>query len=102
LDTWDYFQRAGQANGERWDDAARFYMVPGMLHCAGGDAFQQFDLLGPLVDWVEQGNAPASVPATRVPGDGASMPLCPHPQYARYEGGPEGEMSSYSCRMPGG
>jgi feruloyl esterase len=100
FDTWEYFQRAGAANGDRWDDAARFYMVPGMMHCSGGNAFQQFDLLGPMVEWVEQDNAPASVPATRLPGDGASMPLCPHPQYAHYDGGPVDEASSYSCRMP--
>jgi len=101
--TWDYFERAREANGAaKWDDAARFYMVPGMMHCSGGNAFTQFDLLGPLVDWVEQGEAPESVPATRLPGDGASMPLCPHPQYAHYDGGPEGEASSFSCRMPEG
>lgn len=101
--TWDYYERARAANGaEKWDAAARFYMVPGMMHCSGGNAFTQFDLLGPMVDWVEQGEAPASVPAKRMRGDGASMPLCPHPQYAHYDGGPEGEGSSYSCRMPEG
>lgn len=102
FDTWDWFQRAGAANGERWDDAARFYMVPGMMHCSGGDAYETFDLLGPLVEWVEEGKAPSSVTASRGYGSDTQgrMPLCPHPQYAHYEGGPEGEASSYSCRMP--
>ncbi len=102
FDTWDYFQRAGQANGERWGDAARFYMVPGMMHCRGGDAYETFDLLGPLVEWVEEGKAPSSVPASRgyEHDDEGQMKLCPHPQYAHYDGGPEGEAASYSCRMP--
>ncbi len=100
FDTWDYFQRAGQANGDRWDDAARFYMVPGMMHCSGGDAYGTFDLLGPLVEWVEEGKAPSSVPASRTDNADAQMPLCPHPQYAHYDGGPQNQLSSYSCRMP--
>ena len=102
FDTWDWFQRAGQTNGERWDDAARFYMVPGMMHCQGGDSYEQFDLLGPLVEWVEEGKAPASIPASRGPAsnDDSQMKLCPHPQYAHFDGGPEGVASSYSCRMP--
>ena len=100
FDTWDYYQRAREANGaEAWDDAARFYMVPGMGHCAGGNAFDNFDLLGPMVDWVENGVAPASVTARRSSGE-AEMPLCPHPTYAHYTGGDEDSAASYECRMP--
>lgn len=101
FDTWDYFQRARAANGaEAWDNAARFYMVPGMLHCSGGNAFDNFDLLGPLVDWVEGGTAPAAVPASRSNDAPGQMPLCPHPSYAHYDGGDAGNVTSYSCRMP--
>ncbi len=100
FDTWDYYQRARAANGaEAWDDAARFYMVPGMMHCSGGNAFSNFDLLGPMVDWVEGGEAPGAVTASRSDSD-AQMPLCPHPSYAHYTGGGEGVASSYECRMP--
>ncbi len=100
FDTWDYFQRARETNGgEAWDDAARFYMVPGMGHCAGGNAFDSFDLLGPLVDWVERDEAPASIVASRRDSD-AQMPLCPHPSYAHYTGGDAGSVGSYECRMP--
>lgn len=101
FDTWDYFQRARQANGpQRWDNAARFYMVPGLMHCSGGDAFGTFDLLGPLVEWAERGTAPAAIPASRAGAGSAQMPLCPHPQYAHYDGGPEDQVGSYSCRAP--
>ena len=103
FDTWDYFQRAQAANGEEaWGDAARFYMVPGMMHCSGGNAFDNFDLLGPMVDWVENGTAPSSVPATRTSGEAGSMKLCPHPAYAHYDGGDADDATSYSCRMPEG
>jgi len=105
FDTWDYFQRARAANGpELWDDAARFYMVPGMMHCSGGNAFDSFDLLGPLVDWVEGGDAPGAVPATARSGPGSeaglSMPLCPHPSYPHFTGDEQLQSGSYECRMP--
>ncbi|MGB3796476.1 MAG: tannase/feruloyl esterase family alpha/beta hydrolase, partial [Alteraurantiacibacter sp.] len=108
FDTWDYYQRAQEANGaQAWDDAARFYMVPGMGHCAGGNAFDNFDLLGPMVGWVENGAAPGAVTARRssaaTPADAGAtteMPLCPHPSYAHYTGGDANRATSFECRMP--
>ena len=32
---------------------ARLFLVPGMLHCAGGQATDQFDMLTAIQDWVE-------------------------------------------------
>ena len=98
-DTWDYWLRASETNGEAWDKASRFYMVPGMAHCGGGNAFDQFDLLGAVVDWVEQGKAPAAVTAQRRDGS-ASRPLCPFPGYARYTGGDAKKASSFVCAQP--
>ncbi len=34
---------------------SQFYFVPGMSHCGGGQALDQFDLLGAMVSWVEKG-----------------------------------------------
>lgn len=100
FDTLDYFGRARVANGaQAWDSAARFYMVPGMMHCQGGNAFDNFDLLGPLVEWTEGGAAPAAIPASRARGPAGEMPLCPHPSYAHYDGGDPGAAASYSCRV---
>lgn len=96
LDTLDYWKRAGKTNGAAWAQSSRFYMVPGMAHCQGGDAFDRFDLLGAVVDWVERGEAPAAVVATRSQGKGA-RPLCPWPGYARYNGGDPDRAESYSC-----
>ena len=84
---------------------AKLYLVPGMGHCRGGPAPDQFDLLTPLVEWVEQGIAPdtivasgsafPSAPATR------THPLCAWPKTAWYTGpagGDVGVASNFACR----
>jgi feruloyl esterase len=98
-DSWDWWQRAAQTNGASFTDASRYYMVPGMAHCEGGNAFDRFDLLDPLVAWVEQGKTPDRPIASRADGS-ASRPLCPHPSYAHYESGDPARAESYSCRSP--
>lgn len=98
LATWDWYQRAAQTNGAALTEASRFYMVPGMLHCQGGNAFDQFDLLTSLVDWVESGKAPASVPAHRNGKPEENRPLCPYPQHAQYLGGDATKAGSFACR----
>lgn len=100
--TWDYWQRAGATNGPAWDAASRFYMVPGMGHCAGGNAFDNFDLLGPVVDWVEKGEAPGAVPASRRGPAKEERPMCPHPSYPHYVGGDATKPGSFECRAPKG
>lgn len=98
--TWDYYQRASETNGAAFTDASRFYMVPGMLHCGGGNAFDQFDMLGALVDWVEQGRAPAAITAHRSSSPDQSRPLCPYPGYAKYRDGDPQTASSFVCHVP--
>lgn len=98
--TWDYWQRAKAANGAAWDDASRFYMVPGMAHCAGGNAFDSFDLLGPVVDWVEKGRAPEAIVAARRAPKREERPMCPYPAYAHYIGGDATKSESFACRAP--
>ena len=98
--TLDYYQRAAETNGDAFTQASQFYMVPGMLHCAGGDAFDQFDLLTPLVEWVEQDTAPETVVARRSSAPDEERPLCPFPAYAAYRGGDPKAAQSFECRMP--
>ncbi|WP_158615371.1 tannase/feruloyl esterase family alpha/beta hydrolase [Acidipila sp. EB88] len=52
---------------DRVDQFLRLFMLPGMAHCGGGDGFQQFDTLTPLMAWVEHGRAPASLIAGKLP-----------------------------------
>jgi feruloyl esterase len=105
-DTIDWFRdQLGQ-------DTARLYLVPGMNHCAGGPSTDQFDLLTPLVRWVEQGEAPRRVTASArgftnpggpnfdVPGTWSSdrtRPLCPFPLVAVYLGGNVELAESFAC-----
>ncbi|TWO71593.1 tannase/feruloyl esterase family alpha/beta hydrolase [Caenimonas sedimenti] len=111
-ETW--YKGLQAANGGDASNFARFFRVPGMGHCSGGPATDQFDALSALVNWVEQGQAPASITATaRGAGNAGGVnadlpatwaanrtrPLCPYPLVARYNGtGDVESASSFSCR----
>jgi feruloyl esterase len=58
-------------------DFYRLYMVPGMLHCGGGDAPTAVDWQAALEAWVERGAAPGSLSASD--GKGDSQILSPAP-----------------------
>jgi len=62
------------ANTPGIDDFYRLYMVPGMLHCRGGDAPTTVDWQSALEAWVEKGVAPADLTAT---GKDATQTLHP-------------------------
>ena len=110
--TW-YSGLAANNNGDA-SNFARFYAVPGMNHCSGGPTVDQFDMLTPLVNWVEKGIAPDSVVATgrgagnaggvnaEMPSDWAASrtrPLCPYPKVAKYSGtGDKESAASFSCQ----
>ena len=112
-DTAAWYEALRAANGGNAADFARYYAVPGMTHCSAGPATDQFDMLTPLVDWVEKGQAPDRVTASaRGPGNVGgvnadvpaswsatrSRPLCPYPQVARYASGSIDLAASFVCR----
>lgn len=113
-DTRQWVERLNTAQGSNAADFARYFPVPGMNHCSAGPATDQFDLLTPLVKWVEQGTAPDAVTAVaRGAGNPASVnaelpkdwsparsrPLCAYPKVARYKGaGSMEDASSFSCQ----
>lgn len=92
----------------------RHFSVPGMSHCSAGPATDQFDMLSPLVAWVEQGITPASVKASvrgagntggvnaELPKEWSSTrtrPLCAYPAVAKYKGsGSIEDASNFSCQ----
>ena len=109
------------------DDWYRFFLVPGMQHCAGsiGDApwymggaqtiggvysvpgyeDPKHDALLALMDWIEKGNAPDSIITTKFKNDDPSQgvvcqrPLCPYPQQTVYDGhGNVNASGSWSCK----
>ena len=71
-----------------FDDYYRMFMVPAMGHCGGGAGTTTFDMLTALEQWVEQGKAPSSIPASRVANGKTerTRPLCPFPQVAQLLG----------------
>ena len=101
-ETIGYYQRMARANGglEKARGFVRLFLVPGMSHCRGGsDTLDHFDLLTPLVDWVEHGKAPEAVVATGRSLPGVSRPLCAWPQHAQYMGhGNPNDAESFECR----
>jgi feruloyl esterase len=107
-DTIDYYNRLSAAYGSETPDFARLFLVPGMNHCFGGDyTTDSFDMLDPLVNWVENGQAPDSVLAQ--PGEpfssklpaGTTRPLCAYPKYAHYKGtGAVKDAANFSCENP--
>jgi feruloyl esterase len=112
LDTIAWHAAFHSAHGAAARNHARLYVVPGMNHSRGGPATDQFDLLGPLVRWVETGVAPeavvarardasAAVPNPEIPaswGAGRTRLLCPWPQVPRYTGGDANVAASFACR----
>jgi feruloyl esterase len=102
-DTVRYFEQIGAANAavQPVDEYGRLYLVPGMAHCQGGELTpDSFDLLTPLVEWVENGKSPGAVTATGRSMPGQNRPLCPYPSYAHYTGGDAANAASYECRTP--
>lgn len=98
----DYYLRVEATLG-REDTArgVRLYMVPGMSECNGGPGTDTFDLLGAVRRWVEQGEAPQEIPASRVEHGRVvrTRPLCPYPLAAAYRGsGSTDDARSFVCR----
>jgi len=114
--TQKYFHDVMVKNGG-YAGASKFmklYLVPNMGHCSGNMATDQFDMLTPMVNWIENGVAPQEIiatgnrfqatpgPYTGLPNPGTatrSRPLCPYPKTLRYTG--SGDISvagSYACQ----
>jgi feruloyl esterase len=113
-DTTAWYEGLRAANGGDASDFARFYRVPGMNHCSGGPSTDQFDILTPLMNWVEKGQAPDSVTASArgagnsgganadVPSTWSATrtrPLCAYPKVAVYKGtGSMEDAANFSCQ----
>jgi len=95
----DYLAAVNAANGgaKKARDFFRLYMVPGMVHCAGGPGAWSIDYLGPLVDWVEQGEAPEHLFGAQ-PDAGFTRRHCAYPELAHFAGGDPTRADSYVCQ----
>lgn len=96
----------------------RFYALPGVNHCGGGDGPVISDLLAPLMVWVERGIAPGALAGVHIPrpADGGgpggpadptklaaaqsatadlTRPIYPYPSSAKYVGGSVRDAASF-------
>ena len=69
-------------------DYLRTFLMPGVLHCAGGPGPDRADFVAALEDWVEKGVAPERVIASKNEGGKVvrTRPLCEYPLRAVYSG----------------
>jgi len=117
MNTVNYYESLIQRMRQKEVDSfARLYMVPGMQHCGDGPGPNSFGQVGELkfddpthsVDaalerWVEKGEAPGKIIASKAASKGAekekmTRPLCPYPQSAKYKGsGEANDAGSFAC-----
>jgi feruloyl esterase len=99
--TIDYYHVLAQRMGglAATQSFARLLLFPSVYHCAGGYAASSFDLVLPMVRWVEGGTAPAQVTATETGSGGQvvlSRPVYPYPLVPQYNGsGPASDAASF-------
>lgn len=100
-DTLDWYRAMLARNGDAARANTRFFAVPGMNHCTGGPATDQYAAFDAMVAWVEQQHAPERIIARASPASpfpGRERPLCAFPKIARYRGhGDPEKAESFVC-----
>ncbi|HVH25267.1 MAG TPA: tannase/feruloyl esterase family alpha/beta hydrolase [Vicinamibacterales bacterium] len=95
-----YFRNVLKAVGSGADQSIALFMLPGVLHCGGGPGPDTFDGMAAISNWVENGQKPARIVASRVTAGkiDRTRPLCPIGQVAKYDGvGSTDAASSFTC-----
>jgi feruloyl esterase len=128
INTIAYYDAVKRLLGaDKTDAFARLFLFAGMYHCDGGDGFSQFDVLTPLMAWVESARAPNMILAAQVaqrpagpPPMGpppnaqdrpplprpdrpvsATRPIYPYPMVAKYTGqGSDKEAANFVAAPP--
>ena len=103
--TIDYYEKVVKRDGklEKTQQFARLFMAPGVGHCAGGTGPQPQGLFDSVVKWVEKGEAPDSIVASKLAGEVGTRtrPLCPYPAVATYKGsGSTDDAANFRCEVP--
>ena len=87
LATIDYYD-AVKKRDPKAGEFVEMFMLPGVLHCAGGTGPDTADWAAAIDGWVESGKAPQRIVASKMASGAVarSRPLCPYPQHAVYSG----------------
>jgi hypothetical protein len=99
----NYFEQVLSKYGPGTKDFFRLFMIPGMSHCSGGIGPDRHDPMTAVINWVEKGQSPASLTASRMENNQVvrTRPLCPYPQVARYSGqGSIDDAANFRCVAP--
>ena len=103
LATVDYYEKV-LATDPHARDYVRLFMMPGVLHCAGGNGPSDVDWMRTITAWVEEDRAPDQVVATKRDRNGKALltrPLCAYPKRAAFVGqGETNDAGSFLCREP--
>jgi feruloyl esterase len=98
--TIDYRNAVLKSVGSQADGSFRLFTIPGMGHCSGGPGCDMFDKLGAIDRWVESGQAPERIVASKLV-DGKAVrthPLCAFPAIAKYTGkGSTDDAANFVC-----
>ena len=101
LGTIEYYEAVRQTTGPKapaLDSGLRLYLLSGVYHCSGGPSADGFESLAALDRWVESGQSPDTLIATRQDGK-LSRPLCHYPTLPHYRGvGDPADAASFECR----
>ncbi|WP_432504842.1 tannase/feruloyl esterase family alpha/beta hydrolase [Kineococcus arenarius] len=105
--TLQYYDTVRSTMGaEVTEDFAKLYLFPGLAHCSGGLGPDTFDVLTPVMAWVETRTAPGESIASKVQEDGTvtrTRPVYPYPAVARYDGsGSPDDAANFTSSTPAG
>ena len=79
----------------------RLFMLPGVLHCFGGQGPDQVDWVKLIRDWVEHGQAPECILTSKMVNGKTTMtrPAFPYPKVSKYDGkGDPNSEKSFSAK----
>ena len=103
-DSINYYNQAVAANGGLHNTQSffRYFLAPSVGHCGGPGpgSVAPTNAMQQVIDWVENGQAPAVLNASgSINGQAVTRPLCPYPAPdAVYTGGDPNQAGSYICQ----
>jgi feruloyl esterase len=100
VERFQYRDAVVKTVGPQAESSIRVFAVPGMGHCSGGPGCDMFGKLGTIDQWVETGNAPERIVASKLSGGKVirTHPICAYPTVARYTGtGSTDDFANFAC-----
>jgi feruloyl esterase len=96
-----YYESVQDSVGPSVGSSMQLFMVPGMGHCGGGEGPATFDTIAVMDQWVQTGETPDRIVASRIRNGEVdrTRPLCAFPAVAVYDGsGSTDNESNFICR----